>query len=738
MKRRRAGLSKLRGLTILLFASVLSAFSAAHSQAQPVLQVKDRLDGEDLANRVSVLEDAGGRLTFAQVSGPERAGEFRVPAHPSTGYGFTRSAYWVRFVATNEGDTERPWLLELPYPHLDHVTLFYRDADGAVHERRTGDLLPFSERDLEYRTFVFTLAEPPRSTRTYYLRIQTDGSLNVPLTAWTTLPFLVHQARELSGLWLFYGILLGMAAYNAFLFVFLRQREFLYYVLYNASLLLFQFSISGHLFQYVLPNQMWLANHSLPFWIAMTLVWTTLFLKSYLRLDLHFPRVDRLLSWACGLWVALSIYGLFGSYAISIRLLVAGVLLSTCLSPLILIPLARQGMRQARLYIAAWGALLAGICVFALKTIGVVSSSLLTEWGIQIGAATEVVLLSVALADRINVMRADLGELNAQLTQHVTDLRAALHQAQAGTRAKLDFLATVSHELRTPLNAIINIPGGLVRDFEQLDAVACGQCDALFALEAGEALSADTSCPECGAQGTLTQEQSVRYRGDPQASLRHLRHIERSGKHLLQMVNGILDYSKAEAGKLSLNLEEFDVGELLDDALAPLGELALSSGIELRYTAPQPSIRLRADAVKVKQVLINLVSNAIKFSDGQGRVTVRAEGSGKDCVFQVEDEGIGIAPSDLDRVFQSFEQVHTGDTRKYAGTGLGLSICKALVDLHGGHLWVESELGKGSVFSFRIPRAPSPKRAPRISWRAPGGSAPTSLPGFELERKSAP
>jgi signal transduction histidine kinase len=729
----------LRSWPILLLAGVLSAFSAVRAQAQPVVHVRDRLNGEDLARRVSVLEDASGDLTFAQVREPQRAAAFRVPEHPSLGYGFTRSAYWVRIVVINTADTERPWLLELPYPHLDHVTLFHQDAQGAVHERRTGDLLPFAERDVEYRTFVFSLSEPPRSTRTYYLRVQTGGSLNIPLVAWTTLPFLVHQARELSGLWLFYGILLAMAVYNAFLFTFLRQLEYLHYVMYNASLLLFQFSMSGHMFQYLLPNQMWLANHSLPFWIAMTLVWTTLFLKSYLRLDVHFPRVNRALSWACALWVVLAIYGLFGSYAVSIRLLVASVLVSTCLSPLILIPLARQGMRQARLYIAAWGAFLTGVFVFALKSVGVLPSSLLTEWGIQIGAATEVVLLSVALADRINAMRANLGELNAQLSQHVTDLKTALHQAQAGTRAKLDFLATVSHELRTPLNAIINIPGGLMRDFEQLEGVACTQCDALFALEAGEQLTADALCPDCGAQGALIWERGVRYRGDPQASLRHLRHIERSGKHLLQMVNGILDFSKAEAGKLSLNLEDIDVEALLEDALAPLAELALNAGVQLHYAAAEPSIGLRADAVKVKQVLINLVSNAIKFSDGRGRVSVRAERSGKDCVFHVEDEGIGIAPADLERVFQSFEQVHSGETRKYAGTGLGLSICKALVDLHAGHIWVESELGKGSVFSFRIPRVPPSKQQPKAPLHGyEGGSAPNSLPGFAFERKSAP
>ncbi|HTU57583.1 MAG TPA: 7TM diverse intracellular signaling domain-containing protein, partial [Polyangiales bacterium] len=490
-----------------------------------------------------------------------------------------------------------------------------------------------------------------------------------------------------------YGILLVMATYNLFLFFFLRQREYLYYVLYNFSLLLFQFTIHGHTFQYLLPNQIWLANNLIPFFIGMNFVWTILFFQVYLDLEANFPRVNRALRTANYAFVALSLLGLCGFYSLSIRLLIVCTLATTFVSPLVTIALVRQGMRQAQLYMLAWAALIAGVVAYVLRTLGVLPSNWLSEWGIQIGASLEVVLLSLALADRINGMRSNLTTLNTQLSQNVSDLKLALEQAQAGTRAKLEFLATVSHELRTPLNAIINIPGGLLRDFKHSESASCAQCSSIFALEPGDAISAASVCPECSAQGTLTPEQVVEYHGQPEATERHLLHIERSGKHLLQMVNGILDFSKLEAGKVSISVSEVPVKALLLDAMEPLEELARRAGVKLSLELSDEDLLVHADGLRLKQVLINLLGNAIKFSDGRGSVQVRAEQTGSDCVFSVSDQGIGIAPQDRARVFQSFEQVHRGDTRKYGGTGLGLSICKTLVDMHGGEIWVESELG---------------------------------------------
>jgi two-component system, sensor histidine kinase LadS len=686
------------------------ALATASARAQSPLQIEAHMAGVQLGRHLALLEDPDGSLSLADVQRPEHARRFVAVRDAAPGLGLTRSAYWLRFTAQNGSEAARPWLLEFAYPHLDFIHLFVPRPDGDHDVHEAGDFYPFAERDLNYRNVVFTLSAPAHSHLTYFARVQTSGSLNLPLVAWTTFAFVDHQNYQTAGFWLFYGVLLVMAAYNFALFLFLRQGEYAYYVLYNVSLLLFQFTLHGHTFQYLLPNSVWLANRVLPFSVGVNFLWATLFLQAYLNLritDVRGYKLMRAAAWFSG---ALSIFGLVVPYAWSIRVLVLSTFAMTLNSLMLMIPLARRGLRQAQLFMLSWGALVGGTLLYLLKMLGVLPSSILTDWGIEIGACMEVVLLSLALADRINLMRADLTALNTQLSQNVSELKHALDQAEAGTRAKSEFLATVSHELRTPLNTIINIPLGLLRKFPTFETATCENCDSIFELEVGDTIQPPTPCPECGATRSLTLGAATRFVGEPAAIARHLKHIEGSGRHLLQMVNGILDFSKFEAGKLGLSLSTIEVGELLNDTVEPMGELATSAGVRLALDPHSEHGELRGDALRLRQVLINLIGNAIKFSDGRGSVTVGARRDGPDYVFSVRDEGIGIAEDDRQRIFQTFVQVDRGDTRKYGGTGLGLAICKALVHMHEGEIWVESELGVGSVFRFRVPAA-GPERS---------------------------
>jgi signal transduction histidine kinase len=695
-----------------LWAWALVSSLAPAASAQAPFEVSGALEGQALGLHLGVLEDPTGRLGIEDVRSPEA--QFVPATHEMPGFGFTQATLWVRLTVRNASDAKVPWLLELAYPHLDVVELFIPDDAGSAYRSRlTGDSRPFSERDLRTRNFVFTLEEPAHATRTYYLRVRTTGSLNLPLRAWTVASFLEHIDSEQSVIWMFYGLMLVMAVYNLFIFFFVKQREYLHYSLSILALLLFQFTLNGHTFQYLLPNQVWAANHALPFTIGLTFVWMPLFLTEYLNLRQVQPllyRAGLLAAWASG---GLALFSLFGSYAVSIRTGVAVGTLFTVAAPVVTWHLARRGIRQARLYLLAWCMLIAGVLLYFAKSVGLLPTNFVTTWGIQIGASLEVVLLSLALADRINVMRRDLSTLNRELSANVSRLEDALARAEAATRAKSDFLATISHELRTPLNAIINIPQALAEDVPTLDTAVCGRCESIFELEAGDQVDANTACPECGHAGGLSTQKTPRYVGRPEKLLLHLGHIERSGKHLLQMVNGILDLSKLEAGKFDLSLADVDVGTLLREAVEPLAYLAQSKGVGLEISEAPEELRLYGDPVRLTQVLINLIGNAIKFSDGRGTVRVRARKEGSDCVFSVQDQGIGIAEADLERIFGSFEQVDQGDTRKYGGTGLGLAISKSLVELHGGQIGVESTLGVGSTFWFRVPVGgpPTKKRA---------------------------
>ncbi len=291
----------------------------------------------------------------------------------------------------------------------------------------------------------------------------------------------------------------------------------------------------------------------------------------------------------------------------------------------------------------------------------------------------------------------------AEVTRRL--LSDQLVRAEERSRMKSDFLASTSHELRTPLNTIINIPQGILDILLAPRSVRCSGCGQTFELDQGETVPA--ACPTCQSALVLLPQDQL----EPEVTAKLLRSVVTSGKHLLTVVNDILDYSRLEAGGQLLVRESTKLSAILDQlegVIAPVARLA-RVGLVLRSdTAPET--QLLVDRVKLAQVLINLVSNAIKFSNGEGEVEVSTsafeeEGHGW-ILLEVRDHGIGIAPENLRLIFEGFRQVDHGPSRRYGGTGLGLAISKRLVELHGGRLEVESTLGTGSTFRVRLPISP--------------------------------
>jgi signal transduction histidine kinase len=261
------------------------------------------------------------------------------------------------------------------------------------------------------------------------------------------------------------------------------------------------------------------------------------------------------------------------------------------------------------------------------------------------------------LAERMNHMSSELLRFDAEQRRAAAELGRLNQELEQTSKAKSEFLANMSHELRTPMNAILGFTEMLI--------------DGLY--------------------------------GDvPKALQEPLADIQVNGRHLLRLINDVLDLSKIEAGHMQLSLTEYSARDIVDMVNASLRSLAAEKGLHLETRVPDDLPIAYGDSGRLTQCLMNLAGNAIKFTR-EGRVVIAVELAGNDLLFRVSDTGIGIPREELQNVFAEFRQVDTAVTREFGGTGLGLSITKRFVEMHGGRIWAESDVGKGCTFFFTVP-----------------------------------
>ncbi len=281
--------------------------------------------------------------------------------------------------------------------------------------------------------------------------------------------------------------------------------------------------------------------------------------------------------------------------------------------------------------------------------------------GNPIGAITVAAPRAVPFPDKqVEVLKtfADQAVIAVENTRLFNEIQDKTHQLEVANRHKSEFLANMSHELRTPLNAVIGFSEVLL--------------ERMF--------------------GEVNPKQEE-----------YLNDILSSGKHLLSLINDILDLSKIEAGRMELESQPFDLPAALDNALTLIRERAARHGLRLEVTVDPGLGEVKGEERKVKQVLLNLLSNAVKFTPEGGKISLSASLNDGMAEISVADTGVGIAPEDQEAIFEEFRQVGSDYARKREGTGLGLALARRLVALHGGKLWVESEPGKGSTFTFTLP-----------------------------------
>lgn len=599
-------------------------------------------------------------------------------------FGFSKESFWFLMDLANTSSTSMKLYAEVGYPHLDEVDFHLISQGNLIDSYLSGDRISFLNRRISHRNFIFPLKLDAKKEYQLLVRVKSNGTLQVPITLWDSNHFWVEEQPFLVLQGVYFGGMLVMILYNLFLFFSIRELNYLVYVALVASSVLFVFSMLGFGNQYVWPNNFEMSDWVLILSAACFGLSAAVFSTIFLGLKENLQYAYKSMLGIIGIYLFFYIMIWFTSKHFSLQFL---AVITLCVAFISLVSgciIWKRGNSHAKYFTLAWGGLLSGATLLGFNKLGWIPRTPLTENSAQIGSIMEVVLLSFALGYRINKERAlhEKAQRTAlhneilarkekqratgiQLKAKEEELISAqkIYEAESSSKAKSLFLATMSHEIRTPMNGVLGMTQ-LLRE-TQLDT---------------------------------TQHE-------------YLDSISASGESLLAIISDILDYSKIEAGKMTIETREFDLLHLITECTKVFSLSAAKLDIDFEVNVPDSlSHYLMGDSVRLKQIILNLLSNAFKFTK-VGSVVLNIEftnealheGEVLQVMFSIKDSGIGIEESVVNTLFEAFSQADTSTTRVYGGTGLGLSITKKLCSLLGGDISVESSLNKGSCFSVQLP-----------------------------------
>lgn len=622
--------------------------------AESLVELHEGQTSYILGKSIHYLEDRSGKWTLGDVQTPDKKTLFKLSKMSHPGFGYTGSAYWVRFSVLNTTDNKRPLYLELAHPFMKHISFFLLKDDQLIDEWVAGVSVSPDEVALSHRNHLFPLNLAPKSRYDILMRFENDGPMGLPLTIWDRTSFHKKAELELLMLGVFYGVVLVLLIYNIPIYISLKDKSYLLYILFLVFILIYQLTVDGLGYQFFWGGNRWLSQNSAVISWNLVVAFYCLFASSFLGARQVVPKLNYGLIALAAACVFNALYSQLGNPLLSVKIIYllhsATVLLAVCATLICMV----KRQRSAYFYFFAMVFLIGGSVANMMKNAGILPAQFFTTWGIHLGTSLEILLLSIGLADRINTIQK---EKHLALEQvKVGDQQRIVVEKTA--QAKSEFLANVTHELRTPMQSILG--------YSELGISRINQ---------------------------LNVENIVLY----------FKEIYTSAVRQMKLIDNLLDLSKLEANKEVFIFQQESMPLVIKLVVNELFTNLTEKNIQMNTHLPDGDANAVIDADKIAQVIRNLIGNAINFSDQEGDINIRLTSDDTTLVCSVEDNGIGIPEDELETIFGRFEQSRSSKKSK-KGTGLGLAISRKIVEGHGGKIWAENRPLGGASVTFQIPK----------------------------------
>ena len=649
----RAFLNLISFLLAILLGTTAFAFEHSYSI--------DQITQGGYANQYfSHLEDSSSSLTIDTLLENSHDDLFTAGDQTVLNQGYSTSAFWLhgRFQApSNAPHTTRFFAIE--YSLLDNVEFYVVNREQITQQWLTGDARSFDTRPIDHTWFLFPVEFDPGATLDIYIRVESTSSLRLPISLWEPSRFYDLQRPRLLTEGIYFGIVFLMFFYNLCLLATVRDTSYFYYITYILSLATFQLCMTGYGFEYIWPDHPRINEFILPFSVSAV----GLFIVAFGIRVMDLQRNSQLTYYLCCILIVLeaasALVSLVLPYEVVIHTVIALALLVSAVMLVASVQESLKGNPTAKLFLLAYFTLLVGAVALAFASMGWLPANFVTMNSMMIGSAVEIVVLSFALAERLNQINKEKSAMEREAKQSLEDMNRHLLQTN---QLKDEFLATISHELRTPMNGVL---------------------------------------------GCL---QHLQQSGHDDKENPYLNFADRSARHMMMMVDSLLAYTELQSGKLSIQNEPLKIHELVERCKHLFIDNCDKKGVKLNVeVSSETPMILFGDPARLAQAINNLLDNAIKFTH-EGQVDVQVSSTAiqpESRLLQLEvrisDTGIGIAHDKQEQIFETFRRGEGNAKQGYGGLGIGLSVVKSLMDKMGGNIGFVSQPGIGSTFTLSLP-----------------------------------